>query len=141
MKRVLTMVMMAAAVTVQAHAKTDAKALSSAVHCSVKTLDGSYGYSFSGSAPFGAFTSVGIQRFDGNGHFTSTETDAAAGQILKNIPLSGTYTVNADCTGSMVAAGPGFSVTADFVIISDGSSLYSIVTEAGTNAAGVFTKQ
>lgn len=138
MKRLLTMVGMMAVIAVHAQA---ASPEAEAVRCSTKTLNGTYGYSFSGTAPFGAFTSVGIQRFDGSGHFTSTETDAAAGQILRSIPLTGTYTVNADCTGSMVAQGPGFTVTADFVIVNNGASLYSIVTEADTNAAGVFTKQ
>jgi hypothetical protein len=76
--------------------------------CSEATLQGSFGYSSTGTlldsyvpAPFaGPFAEVGRQRFDGKGNTAGTATVSSNGNINR-VTIEGTYTVNPDCTGSM----------------------------------------
>lgn len=139
MKHILAAAIIFMAIAVQANAaKLDTDKSSG---CSAKTLNGAYGFSWAGSAAFGAFNSVGILRFDGNGHLSETETISVAGQIIPNGGFPGTYTVKDDCSGNLVGQGAGFTVTADFVIVGNGTMIYMILTEPGTNVVGVFTKQ
>jgi len=65
---------------------------------------GSYGYTTSGFVASSATTfvpvgAVGRITFDGHGNVTGSQTRVVAGSPLDET-YSGTYTVNADCTGS-----------------------------------------
>jgi hypothetical protein len=70
--------------------------------CTEATLFGSYGFQNVGYRlttedsyiPFGA---VGLRNFDGNGNYTGTGTTNVSGALAK-INISGTYTVNPNCT-------------------------------------------
>jgi len=108
--------------------------------CSVATLKQSYGYRISGfvgpSAPFAPFSTVGVQTFDGAGRFTATNTLATGPEITRDFSFSGTYTVNADCTGVMTAEFGKLY----FVIVSNGDELFVISIDAGNNWSGVFKR-
>jgi len=72
--------------------------------CSNANVSGSYGYITSGfvATPNGAFVPVaaaGRIVFDRQGNVSGTQTRVVAGSSLDET-YSGTYTVNADCTGS-----------------------------------------
>lgn len=72
--------------------------------CSNANVSGSYGYTTSGfvAIPTGAFVPVaaaGRIVFDRQGNVSGTQTRVVAGSSLDET-YSGTYTVNADCTGS-----------------------------------------
>jgi hypothetical protein len=118
--------------------------------CSNATLQGSFGYSSTGTLlpsyvppPFaGPFAEVGRQTFNGNGHTDGTATLSSNGNISK-VTIEGTYFVNPDCTGSMALNVIEFGVTvhADFVIDDDGAELRAIVTEAGVVESRVYKKQ
>jgi hypothetical protein len=45
---------------------------------------------------------VGIQTFDGQGGWVTHQTLMANGQVSTGVSLSGTYTVNPDCTFTLV---------------------------------------
>ena len=69
--------------------------------CTSATLKGSYGLQNVGFRltagsyiPFGA---IGLRNFDGNGIYSGTGTTNVSGTFAK-INISGTYTVNPDCT-------------------------------------------
>jgi hypothetical protein len=96
--------------------------------CSAHTLYGSYGYHGDGTIlpnnidiPVGPYFSIGRATFDGEGKFTWTSSD------FPGVPLTGTYTVNADCTAALVfnfpePIPPG---TGNFVIVDQGKEMFT----------------
>lgn len=74
-----------------------------AVHarsCKMDGVAGSYGYTVSGSIPtLGAVAAVGHISLDASGNLTGAQTASFNGAIVPET-LSGTYTVNGDCTGT-----------------------------------------
>ena len=70
--------------------------------CSAADLSGAYGLLQSGNIlSVGPFSSIGLATFDGNGHWTLTETVSVNGEFSPSVG-SGDYTVNADCSGALV---------------------------------------
>jgi hypothetical protein len=99
-------------------------------HCSV--LTGSYAFTFSGTQLFPGsttavpFNGVGFQTFDGSGRWTAVESANFGVLVLRSSPLSGTYTLNANCTGTMTATFPdGSTGHQDFVIADGGQTIYA----------------
>jgi hypothetical protein len=123
------------------HAQEDARK-----GCSVETLEGGYGLTFSGfstngavPAPINAFVpvaGVGLMTFDGNGNLSASETVSLGGQIL-SVNLPGTYTVNSDCTGSLTTANAHLNL----VIVRNGREILAINTQQGRVAVDNFVKQ
>ena len=94
--------------------------------CSAKTLKGKYATTFQGSilTPIGNYgigplSVVAVLDSDGVGAFTGT----GKANIL-GVPVTqagtGTYAVNADCTGTATFHYPAFSIDVFFVITGDG---------------------
>jgi hypothetical protein len=107
--------------------------------CSLATLQGRYLFAESGvllPAAFGVTTpteaaDAGVHLFNGDGTGTDTVTLRIGGNIvLENFVSPLTYTVNADCTGTIsVLNGPSF----DIFIAPDGSEFASIATAPAGN--------
>jgi hypothetical protein len=113
--------------------------------CSNATLDGSFGFSGTGTVfnpSASLFAQVGRQTFDGNGNTDATATTSINGASFP-VTIKGTYTVNADCTGSLTlqVSPVGLTVHADFVIASDGAEFRAIVTDPGSVVTVVAKKQ
>jgi hypothetical protein len=72
--------------------------------CSEATLDGTYLFAQNGVEIKGndqrPFAIAGYDVFDGNGEVKGVASGNFNGQIFRNEPLSGTYTVKANCTGT-----------------------------------------
>ncbi|MBV9507334.1 MAG: hypothetical protein JO323_20255 [Acidobacteriia bacterium] len=106
--------------------------------CSNASLHGTFAYTSTGSitAPpeiAGPFAEIGSQTFDGAaGTTTATATLSQNGNILP-ITVTGTYTVNADCTGTMTLQVAPIGVTVDvyFVIDDNLDGFQAIETDAG----------
>ena len=120
--------------------------------CSLATLKASYGFSFEGlftsnavPATISAFTPVagiGLITFDGAGNLSGSETVSFGGAINPT-PLTGTYLVNPNCTGSMtltLSAG-GFVFHLDFVIVDDAKEIRATTADAGVVAVNTFIRQ
>jgi hypothetical protein len=111
--------------------------------CSVDKLHGQYGFKIDGSnvtpAP-GKIAAVGTQSFDGAGNFSATNYLSLNG-VVGLYSFTGTYTVNPDCTGIVTAhfAG-GITSSMYFVLVENGSRLYSISVDPGSIVTGVYTK-
>ena len=152
MKRIvgvlLALAVLAALVIVTTISKHSVRAVYAQSGCSLATLNGNYAFSQSSFAPKklngnqlpGA--DVGVFTFDGAGNFSVAYADAFAGVISRNQTGSGTYTVNSDCTGS-VSCGTGdcAGVTANTVIIGDGTEFFGINTTPSVTATFVGKKQ
>lgn len=66
---------------------------------------------------------------DGAGAITGADTISYDGSIVKR-KYTGTYTVNEDCTGSLVLKADDTSITnADFVIVNDGKEVSMVQTD------------
>ena len=122
--------------------------------CSLSTLQGAYGFSFSGfqqlvqtTPPVFATTasfpsvSVGTVTFNGAGLFSAVATSSNNGTISPTMTASGAYTVNPDCTGSTTLMSGGFTSTANIVIVHAGSEILFIITNTGAVQSGIAIKQ
>jgi len=75
---------------------------------------------------------IGVLTADGNGNISGVETLSVNGVITSGVSLTGTYTMNADCTGSIVTTAPDGAVTDhDFVLDDTKKEIRIIVTKSG----------
>jgi hypothetical protein len=105
--------------------------------CSNASLRGTFAYTSTGAitAPdflVGPFAEVGTQTFDGRGGTTAAVVSSQNGNILP-LTITGTYTVNPDCTGTMTLQVSPIAVTVDvfFVIDDNGNGFQAIETDSG----------
>ena len=117
--------------------------------CTNRTLRGDYGFTAEGvligspglpsEAPF---RSVGVAHFDGKGNLTWLERTVINGMLLEAdwTAASGSYSVNANCTGTAMVNTPNSPVPLKlaFVVVKEGKEVHSVLD---TNAiSSVFTK-
>jgi hypothetical protein len=73
--------------------------------CSEATLHGTYLFALDGVDITGEdqvpYAGAGYEVFDGNGKVKGVSSGNTNGQTFRNEPFSGTYTVKADCTGTI----------------------------------------
>jgi hypothetical protein len=105
--------------------------------CSNLTLKGTFAYTSTGfiTAPpafAGPFAEAGTQIFDGRGGTTAAVTLSQNGNILP-VTITGTYTVNPDCTGTFTLQVSPIDVTVHvfFVIDDSGNGFQAIETDPG----------
>jgi hypothetical protein len=102
-------------------------------HCSANQVRGTYSLSESGlqsgNSPFGF---VAKFQADGRGNVTNGSGTVANGHVvINNLTFTATYTVNADCSGTLAMANvsPAFQAkTFNFVVLEDGQKLLLIDT-------------
>jgi hypothetical protein len=105
--------------------------------CTTWTIKGSYAFSIHGQivTPGGPILIDGIAKttFDGNGNFIQLDTVAANGSIPQIWrPGKGTYTLNRDCTGTMVLVNPNEPVLHLAILVShSGDLIHAVVTDPG----------
>jgi hypothetical protein len=108
--------------------------------CSNASLHGTFAYTSTGSiaappAIAGPFVEVGTQTFDGQGGTTAAAMSSQNGNISP-LTVTGTYTVNPDCTGTMTLqvtfpGVPTFPVHVYFVVDDSGDEFQAIETDSG----------
>lgn len=98
------------------------------------TKHGTYMMSGTGTiVDVGLISIVGETTYDGEGNTSTTLTASENGTIYKGLTVSGTYTVNPDCTGSVTETnGQHF----DFVVAPDGNTSMWLETDTGTVVPG-----
>src|SRR5580698_5139667 len=83
--------------------------------CSNATLRGTYSDQDTGTiVGLGPFAGVNVDRFDGRGNLTISGMSSLNGSVSAGLQ-TGTYKVNADCTGTYTVPGGGITVDAFFV--------------------------
>lgn len=108
--------------------------------CSNASLRGTFAYTSTGSiatppAIAGPFVEVGTQTFDGRDGTTAAAMSSQNGNISP-LTVTGTYTVNSDCTGTMTLqvtfpGVPTFPVDVYFVVDDSGDEFQAIETDSG----------
>jgi hypothetical protein len=108
------------------------------IECTNRTLQGDYGFSIEGvgglppAFSLNAVRGVAMGHFDGKGNYSQVDHVVAGGvpPPLDWTPGSGPYTVNPDCTGTLVINIPGspFSpVNLHFVVVRQGKEIHTVV--------------
>ena len=109
---------------------TLAPSLASAQEPRCLVLKGAYTFAFSatGSTTAGPFNGVGLTTFDGAGKWTGIESVNFNGFIVRWQAFSGTYTLNPDCTGTIIAvfANGVVGKGQDFVVADGGKTINAI---------------
>ena len=111
---------------------------SSRAKCSKATLKGTYLFAFNGVEIKGnsdqlPFAIAGYDVFDGNGEVRGVSSGNFGGEVFRKDPFTGTYTVKANCTGT-VAYRDGPQI--DVFIAPDGSKLAFVRTDPEFVGAG-----
>lgn len=129
---ILALAVLATLVIVTATSKRGVRAVYAESGCSVATLNGNYGVTFSGfsvdnnmSAPF---YGEGLLTFDGQGNLSGPINFSLNGVPTLNTPYTATYTVNPDCTGLL--NGTNGSDSFAFVILGHGAEVLATDTSA-----------
>jgi hypothetical protein len=102
--------------------------------CSNRTIQGTYGIQMQGTRPISGGTDteqvIGVvtRTYDGQGRFTQIDNvKGSVSGIVFDRPGSGTYVVNADCTGrTLFQPAPGVSIEERMVIVDYGHEVRSI---------------
>lgn len=106
--------------------------------CSVRDLNGSYGFSIKGQN-LGlnvGYILTGIFRADGSGSFSGTGQQNVGGQPSA-AQFSGTYLVNPDCTGTAKFFFPdGTEADLYFIIVENGSEVTILDVGTGVLESG-----
>ncbi|HUI55096.1 MAG TPA: hypothetical protein VLY04_09000 [Bryobacteraceae bacterium] len=108
--------------------------------CSNATLEGDYGFIVTGTRPSAptpgaaveTVVGVALTHFDGNGNLTQTDNihGSITGLAAPNRQGTGTYVINADCTGTMKLSNPGSpTLTLAIVVVDDGNELRAAVMD------------
>jgi hypothetical protein len=134
--------------TAQAQEETkssaDESSSSRRFRCSNATLTGRYAIRGDGFVPSGPppapmvpFATVGIMTLDVFGNLSNAVTVSNNGMIMSNID-SGTYTVNADCRGTMtiMIPAPPFQLNFNLVVADRGKEFYLISTTPSVVTVG-----
>jgi hypothetical protein len=108
--------------------------------CSKATLDGTYLFAQNGVEIKGdeqrPFAIAGYDVFDGNGKVRGVSSGNFNGEVFRNDPFTGTYTVRANCTGT-VTFKDGAATQGDMFVAPDGSKLAFVRTNPDDVAAGI----
>ena len=112
---------------------------SSRAKCSEATLKGTYLFAFDGVEIKGnsdqrPFAIAGYDVFDGNGEVKGVASGNSNGEVFRKDPFTGTYTVKANCTGT-VAYRDGPQI--DVFIAPDGSKFAFVRTDPESVGAGI----
>ena len=108
--------------------------------CTDATLSGGYGFEYTAFAVPGRAVlatknsvhsaAVGVLTFDGAGNLSASFTFSDVGVIFSTATSdTGTYTVNADCTGSLTDTTGG--VHFNIVVVGGGTELFATDTDDG----------
>ena len=115
---------------------------SSRAKCSEATLKGTYLFAQNGVEIKGdeqrPVAIAGYEVFDGNGKVKGVDSSNFNGEITRNERFSGTYTVNADCTGTATYSD---GTRYDQFIAPDGSILTFVLTKPSEGVTSAYELQ
>ena len=122
-----------------------ARAQSEDGDCSVRTLRGSYGFSIDGqilAGPrVGLLRGVAMTQFDGRGNLRQVDFTTINGVPTGADwrPATGSYKVNADCTGTAeIVPGDGSpTLKLRLVVVRDGKEVRTMVEGNATGSVGI----
>ena len=130
------------AATVTAGPKEKSGAHGHGKGCSLATMKGQHGYSYSGTViGMGPIATAGLISFDGVGNLAAEYVVSVNGNIIRGA-FTGIYTVNPDCTGTVQLRLPvlGLELNGSFVIVNDGDETFFTGNDPGYAITGMTKK-
>jgi hypothetical protein len=122
--RIIVSTVLLIILTAAANTVTAAQHHAGSSQCSARIIKGTYGYNGGGMMESIEFRSIGTAIFDGLGNFTWTSSDFP-GEVM-----SGTYEINADCTGTAVYSFPEWlpapASSSKIVVVENGKEFYVV---------------
>jgi hypothetical protein len=113
----------------------------SGAKCSEATLKGTYLFAQNGVEIKGneqrPFALAGYDVFDGQGKVRGVSSGNFGGEVFRKDPFTGTYSVKANCTGTVTFRGGGSATQGDVFIAPDGSKFAFVRTNPEFVAAGI----
>jgi len=108
--------------------------------CSLETLQGTYIYAYGGfSIEDGRqrpIASAGQEVYYGDGTMSGVYSQISNGTVVQNIPTTGTYTLNEDCTGTLTTEDEIGTVHYDLFVDPSGDEFSWVATDPGILASG-----
>ncbi|HEU5474956.1 MAG TPA: hypothetical protein VFV67_30300 [Actinophytocola sp.] len=112
-----------------------ASAAAKAPSCSNATLKGTYTFASGGWTVAGGSTTpfalAGVEHYDGAGNIAGVVTTSINGVIIPGTPNTGTYQINADCTGTAAFTNSGVTTHFDIYVSPDGDEFQFVGTDPG----------
>ncbi len=113
--------------------------------CNLGSLLGNYADQASATVIPGGFSPAactGIVTFDGAGKLTARESHSFNGFIVPVANYTGTYTLKADCSGTMTLTSveQGFTTKQNFVVTEDNKEIPYVVQDEGVVSFGTMKK-
>ena len=109
--------------------------------CSEATLEGTYLFAQNGVEIKGAeqrpFALAGYDVFDGNGKVRGVSSGNFGGEVFRKDHFTGTYSVKANCTGTVTFRDGGAATQGDVFIAPDGSKFAFVRTNPEFVSAGI----
>jgi hypothetical protein len=110
--------------------------------CSEATLQGTYlfaqnGVEIKGNSEQRPFALAGYDVFDGDGGVKGVSSGNFNGEVFRNDRFTGTYSVKANCTGTVTFRGGGAATQGDIFIAPDGSKFAFVRTDPEFVGAGI----
>ena len=115
--------------------------------CSLSSLKGNFGFMVAGwnngSGTTMPVAFVGKLIYNGSGSISGTITTVENGVVNLPSGLSGSYTINPDCTGASLITPEGSTNTSHFnqVVSGQGTMIYFIQTDNGATVTGTGNQQ
>jgi hypothetical protein len=107
--------------------------------CSLASLHGTYGFSFNGTvAPFGPVAGQGTIVFTSAGNLSGSYNESVNGVLFQG-KFTGSFNVNADCTGAGTVTGLShtWTVQMHLVVVDNGKEVLLLETDPGRVVSGV----
>jgi hypothetical protein len=109
--------------------------------CSEATLEGTYLFAQNGVEIKGnkqkPFALAGYDVFDGNGKVRGVSSGNFGGEVFRKDHFTGTYSVKANCTGTVTFRDGGAATQGDVFIAPDGSKFAFVRTNPEFVSAGI----
>jgi hypothetical protein len=112
--------------------------------CSNHSLRGAYGFAYEAQfsePPEADVAAEGRVVFDGGGSLAGRETESFKGVITDDIPFTGHYTIDPDCTGLATITGGNQTANFKLMLVEGGQEVNVFVTDPGVVAVGQITKE
>ncbi len=108
--------------------------------CSLATLKGTYIFEYHGftlvDGQHVPFSAAGFEYYNGDGTMTGIFSGTDGG-VIEDLPYTGTYTVNPDCTSELTTNDPTFgALHYDQFLDPDGDKFTFVETDKGSVATG-----
>lgn len=111
--------------------------LQAQAQCSNTSLNGTLFYTLSGTIKAGnatlAYQEMGKVTADGNGNLVGTTTTSTAGVLAIGLPVNGTYSIQANCSGTGTLTSTANSAQLALQLVNGGGLTLASVTTSGSS--------